>query len=94
MIIAPNSVRSDIVLYASEFCPYCRRARTLLDQKGATYTVLDVNRDPHLWVEIAKRTGRDTVPQIFIGDRWVGGCDDLLELERRGRLDRLLEDSS
>lgn len=92
-MVVSHSVRSDIVLYASEFCPYCRRARALLEQKGATYTVLDVNLDPPQWVEIAKRIGRDTVPQIFIGDRWVGGCDDLFELDRRGQLDWLLKDS-
>jgi glutaredoxin 3 len=80
----------NIVLYASEYCPYCRRARALLDRRGAAYTVLDVNRDPRLWRDIAERTGRDTVPQIFIGDRHVGGCDDLFALDRRGELDPLL----
>ncbi len=81
---------SKIVMYAAEFCPYCRRARALLDSKGARYTILDVDRDPSLWDEIAERTGRDTVPQIFIGDRHVGGCDDLFALERRGELEPLL----
>lgn len=81
----------DIVVYASESCPYCRRARALLDRKGAAYAVLDVNRDPRLWQEIAQRTGRDTVPQIFIGDRHIGGCDDLFALDQRGELDPLLE---
>jgi glutaredoxin 3 len=80
----------NIVLYSSEYCPYCRRARALLDRRGAAYTVLDVNRDPRLWRDIAERTGRDTVPQIFIGDRHVGGCDDLFALDRRGELDPLL----
>lgn len=82
----------DIVMYASEFCPYCRRARALLNSKGATYAVLDVNRDPRLWREIAERTGRDTVPQIFIGDRYIGGCDDLFALDQKGGLDPLLQD--
>ncbi len=81
---------ANIVLYSSEYCPYCRRARALLDRRGAAYTVLDVNRDPRLWRDIAERTGRDTVPQIFIGDRHVGGCDDLFALDRRGELDPLL----
>jgi glutaredoxin 3 len=80
----------NIVLYSSEYCPYCRRARALLDRRGAAYTVLDVNRDPRLWRDIAERTGRDTVPQIFIGDRHVGGCGDLFALDRRGELDPLL----
>lgn len=81
----------DIVMYASESCPYCRRARALLDSKGATYTVLDVNRDPRLWQDVFKRTGRDTVPQIFIGDQHIGGCDDLFALDQRGGLEPLLK---
>ncbi|KAB2927989.1 MAG: glutaredoxin 3 [Candidatus Contendobacter sp.] len=81
----------NIVLYSSESCPYCRRARALLDHKGAVYTVLDVDRDPRLWREIAERTGRATVPQIFVGDRHVGGCDDLVALDWRGELDPLLD---
>lgn len=81
---------SNIVVYATEFCPYCRRARALLDSKRVRYVVLDVNQDPGLWNEIAERTGRDTVPQIFIGDRHVGGCDDLFALERCGELEPLL----
>ncbi|MFZ1640843.1 MAG: glutaredoxin 3 [Candidatus Contendobacter sp.] len=83
----------NIVLYASAYCSYCRRARALLDSKGAVYTVLDVNRDPRLWREMAERTGRDTVPQIFIGNRHVGGCDDLFALDRRGELDSFLKNS-
>jgi len=81
----------NIVVYAAESCPYCRRARALLDSKGARYTVRDVARDPRLWNEIAERTDRDTVPQIFIGDRHIGGCDDLFALEGRGALDLLLK---
>lgn len=81
----------NIVMYASEFCPYCRRARALLDSKDVTYTVLDVDRDPHLWQDIAQRTGRNTVPQLFIGDGHVGGCDDLFALDRSGGLDPLLK---
>lgn len=81
----------NIVMYAFDACPYCRRARALLDSKGVVYTVLDVDRDPRLWREIADRTGRDTVPQIFIGDRHIGGCDDLIALDRRGELDSLLK---
>ncbi len=80
----------DIVVYSADYCPYCHRARALLDRKGASYTVRDVVHDPQLWKEIAERTGRDTVPQIFINDRHIGGCDDLLALEQRGALDPLL----
>jgi glutaredoxin 3 len=80
----------NIVVYAAESCPYCRRACALLDSKGARYTVRDVAHDPRLWNEIAERTDRNTVPQIFIGDRHIGGCDDLFALEGRGALDLLL----
>lgn len=83
----------DIFLYSSAFCPYCRRARALLDRKGVTYAVLDVDRDSGLWQEMTQRTGRNTVPQIFIGDRHVGGCDDLFALEQSGCLDPLLGSS-
>ncbi|MBK7541774.1 MAG: glutaredoxin 3 [Candidatus Competibacteraceae bacterium] len=82
----------DIIVYSSPFCPYCRRARALLDSKGVRYTVLDVGQNPQLWDEIAQRTGRDTVPQIFIGGRHVGGCDELFALDRRGELEPLLND--
>ncbi|HQC72733.1 MAG TPA: glutaredoxin 3 [Candidatus Competibacteraceae bacterium] len=80
----------NVVVYAADYCPYCRRAQALLDRKGVSYTLLDVARDPRLWQEITARTGRDTIPQIFIGDHHVGGCDDLLALEQRGALDALL----
>ena len=81
----------EILLYATKFCPYCRRARALLDSKGVSYKVLDVNQNPALWKEINDRTGRNTVPQIFIGGRHVGGCDDLYDIERRGELAPLLQ---
>ncbi|MCP5159357.1 MAG: glutaredoxin 3 [Gammaproteobacteria bacterium] len=80
-----------IVVYASDYCPYCRRARALLDSKGARYTLMDVDSEPCLWDEILERTGRDTVPQIFVGDQHIGGCDDLLALERSGALESLLK---
>ena len=81
----------DIVVYSADYCPYCRRARALLDSKKVDYEVRDVVRDPGLWDEIAERTGRNTIPQIFIGDRHIGGCDDLYALDRCGHLDPLLK---
>ena len=81
----------DIVVYSADYCPYCRRARALLDSKKVDYEVRDVVRDPGLWDEIAERTGRNTIPQIFIGDRHIGGCDDLYALDRCGQLDLLLK---
>ena len=79
-----------VIMYASALCPYCRNARTLLDRKGVSYTVLDVDRDPQLWQEMEQRSGRNTVPQIFIDAVHVGGYDDLAALDRGGQLDTLL----
>ena len=80
----------DIVMYASNLCPYCRNARALLDRKGVSYTLLDVDREPHLWREMEERSGRNTVPQIFIDTVHIGGYDDLAALDRNGQLDPLL----
>lgn len=82
----------EIVVYASAFCPFCRWARALLDRKGVEYTVLDVDRDPTLRAQMQERSQRRTVPQIFIGDRHVGGFDDLSALDRAGELDPLLQE--
>lgn len=79
-----------IVIYASAYCPYCRWARALLDSKQVTYTVKDVDQNPALWQEMTERSGRHTVPQIFIGTHHVGGFDDLSALDQRGGLDPLL----
>jgi glutaredoxin 3 len=77
-------------LYTTQFCPYCVRARRLLDSKGVAYKDIAVDGDPQLRREMAALSGRNTVPQIWIGDEHIGGCDDLFLLERRGRLDELL----
>ena len=81
----------DVVIYSTRFCPYCVRARMLLDTKGISYTDIRVDNDPELRSEMVRRSGRTSVPQIFIGDFHVGGCDDMYALEREGRLDSLLE---
>jgi glutaredoxin 3 len=81
----------DIVLYVTGWCPYCQRARALLTQKGAAFREIDVEEDSKLREEMAARSGRRTVPQIFIGDKHIGGCDDLLALDASGELDRLIQ---
>lgn len=81
---------ADVVMYSSAFCPYCHGARALLDRKQIDYTVIDVDRDPALRAEMRARSGRHTVPQIFIGSRHVGGFDELSALDRAGQLDPLL----
>jgi glutaredoxin 3 len=80
-----------IVVYATGWCPYCQRARALLAKKGREFTEVDVEEDGKMREEMIARSGRRTVPQIFIGDKHVGGCDDLLALEGSGELDRLLQ---
>ena len=79
-----------ITMYATGWCPYCARARALLERKGATWTEIDVEAEPARRVEMIARSGRRTVPQIFIGDRPIGGSDDMDELDRTGELDALL----
>ncbi len=79
-----------VVVYATHVCPYCRRALALLDQKGVQPHIFWVDRQPELRTEMQRRSGRHTVPQIFVGDRHLGGCDDLYELDRQGELDSLL----
>ncbi|GLR72336.1 glutaredoxin 3 [Agaribacter marinus] len=80
-----------IELYTKGYCPYCKRAKALLAQKGAEYTDFEIDKNPELRdVMIERANGGSTVPQIFIGDTHVGGCDDLFALERQGTLDSLL----
>ena len=81
---------ASVVMYSTRFCPYCMRARSLLESKGVVYTDIAVDSQPGLRREMTERSGRHTVPQIWIGDRHVGGFDDLARLEQRGRLDELL----
>jgi glutaredoxin 3 len=80
-----------VTLYTTRFCPYCIRARDLLDDKGVVYKDIAVDNDPRLRGEMTARSGRTTVPQIWVGEQHIGGCDDLLLLERQGRLDEFLE---
>ncbi len=82
---------ASIIIYTKAFCPYCTRAKRLLDEKGAPYEEIDISMGGAKRQEmLAKSNGRTTVPQIFIGDTHVGGSDDLAALEREGRLDALL----
>jgi len=81
----------DIVMYSSSWCGYCARARALLEGKGAAFREIKVDEDPaDRTAMIARSGGRRTVPQIFIGDRHVGGFDELYSLDRSGELDTLL----
>lgn len=80
-----------IIVYSKSTCPYCHAAKDLLRKKGATFEEIDLTGDPDGQQAMSLRAnGRRTVPQIFIGDTHVGGCDDLFALDREGGLDRLL----
>jgi glutaredoxin 3 len=80
-----------VTLYTSGWCPYCQRARGLLKQKNLLFDEINVEDDDKFREEMIARSNRRTVPQIFIGDKHVGGCDDLFELDRSGELDRLIQ---
>ncbi len=80
----------EVVMYCTDTCPYCQRAEKLLTRKGVEITKINVEGNQAALREMIKRTGRNTVPQIFIGDRHVGGFDDLAELDMDDELDPLL----
>jgi glutaredoxin 3 len=81
-----------ITIYTTSYCPYCVKAKHLLDTKGATYEEINVENDDNLRANmVALSGGRKTVPQIFIGDFHIGGCDDLYALEDQGKLDSILQ---
>lgn len=81
-----------VELYTKGYCPYCKRAKALLSEKGVSFTDYEIDKQPELRdVMIKRANGGHTVPQIFIGDTHVGGCDDLFALESQGKLDALLQ---
>ncbi|MFT4652777.1 MAG: glutaredoxin 3 [Kangiellaceae bacterium] len=81
-----------IELYTKGHCPYCKRAKSLLEAKGVNFTDFEIDKQPELRSTMIERaSGHSTVPQIFIGDAHVGGCDDLFALESAGTLDALLQ---
>jgi len=80
-----------VEIYTSPLCGFCHAAKRLLDEKGINFSEIDVLQDPARKPEMIERAGgRRTVPQIFIGPDHIGGCDDLFDLERQGKLDALL----
>lgn len=81
---------ADIEIYTQPYCPYCVHAKQLLDGKGAAYREIDAPHGTRERSESQARTGRTSVPQIFINGQHIGGCDDLVALDRRGGLDPLL----
>ncbi len=83
---------ANVTIYTTMFCPYCHMAKDLLKKKGVTYDEIDVNTKPGLRSQMREKAGgRNTVPQIWIDEYHVGGCDDLYALDRAGKLDPLLD---
>jgi len=82
-----------VTVYSTRICPYCMLAKRLLGSKGVAYQEIMVDQDDALRAQMMQRSGRRTVPQIFVGDHHVGGFDDLSALDRAGQLDPLLRDA-
>jgi len=80
-----------VTMYTTQFCPFCVRAKMLLDKKGAKYNEIKVDQDYNLRREMTSKSGRTSVPQIWIGEMHVGGCDELFQLESQNKLDQLLK---
>ncbi|HEV3008301.1 MAG TPA: glutaredoxin 3 [Burkholderiales bacterium] len=80
-----------VLMYATAACPFCQSAERLLLAKGAQIETIRVDLEPARRAEMARKSGRRTVPQIWIGERHIGGCDDLYALDREGKLDPLLK---
>jgi glutaredoxin 3 len=80
-----------VLMYCTSACPFCQAAERLLVEKGVKIDKVRVDLDPSRRAEMQKMSGRRTVPQIWIGERHIGGCDDLYDLDRQGGLDPLLK---
>lgn len=79
-----------VIVYSKDYCPFCVRAKNLLERKNADFEEIMVDQDPALFAELKQKSGMMTVPQIFINDELVGGFTELAELESQGKLDALL----
>ena len=79
-----------VLIYSTPYCPYCVQAKHLLEKKGINYEEINVAQDPQLRTKMQQLSGAHTVPQIFINDQAIGGCDELYALERANQLDSLL----
>ncbi|UHS59608.1 glutaredoxin 3 [Agrobacterium vaccinii] len=81
---------ASVTIYTRDFCGFCARAKSLLESKGVAFTEFNATTNPDYRQEMMDKSGRNTFPQIFIGNKHVGGCDDLHALDREGKLDALL----
>ncbi len=80
---------SNVTVYSADWCPYCVRAKRLLENKGITYSEVNVDKEPGKREELVKKTGHKTIPMIFIDDQFIGGFSELSALDEKGELDRL-----
>ncbi len=80
----------NVTIYLTNYCPFCTMAKRLLDGKGVRYDVIDVGNSKDDWAAMEAKTGRNTVPQIYVGEHHVGGFDDLSAADKNGQLDQLL----
>ena len=81
---------ASVVVYSSDYCPYCIRAKQLFNSKNIAFEEINVDGEPEIRQQMTEKSGRHTVPQIFINGAAIGGCDDLYALEATGQLDKLL----
>lgn len=81
---------AEVIIYTRDGCPYCVRAKSLLDRKGAGYQEFNASKDPDIRQEMIARSGRNTFPQVFVNGQHLGGCDDIHALDAQGKLDPLL----
>tara|TARA_R110002073_G_scaffold11861_1_gene53361 strand:- start:148100 stop:148360 length:261 start_codon:yes stop_codon:yes gene_type:complete len=85
---------ADVLMYSAAWCGFCSRAKRLLTDKGVAFVNIDLDAEPARRAEMMQKSGQRTVPQIWINDEHIGGCDELYELERNGSLDKKLQDRS
>jgi glutaredoxin 3 len=85
-----SSIMAEVVIYTRPFCGFCARALKLLTEKGVAFTEIEAGMDPSKRAEMVERSGRTTFPQIFVAGQHIGGCDDLVALDRAGKFDAML----
>ena len=86
-----DEVMAKVVIYCTATCPFCLMAKRLFDSKNVEYQAIDIGNDAKKWADLEAKTGRNTVPQVFIGDHHIGGFDDLSAADKRGEIDPLLQ---
>jgi len=87
----PVVMTDPVLIYTTSVCPYCIRAKRVLTDKGVSFREIDVSNDPETRKYLVEASGQRTVPQIFIGGKSIGGCDDMVALDRKGLLDPMLK---